>query len=248
MKKLMIAAAAALAVAGVQAECKDSGPAGSDAAVYVWQFKGKTSKAVAVTETYGGGCVDGGTIGCAIRVPGTLAIQAYTYICDYYCESFDTLLGNSPTQFLATKPWKSTLYNTDKGDAQPFTKIDVAHVIGASAGKYELEGEATFVFNHASDLAETFWLVFAGYGPYNKKTGIVTSVSGNFAGKQTPPRYNGKITKNSAACPEADYWDCQTLSLAGKAVDASVAFGTWSVKYNASYSKKLAANKNWRVK
>jgi hypothetical protein len=245
MKKLMLVAAIAATTVAF-GECKDGPTASSDAAVYVWQFKGKTSTAVKVTETYGGGCVDGGTTGCAIRVPGSLVITAYSYICDYYCESFDSLLGGSPTQFFASKPWKSTIYNTDKGDTAPFT-IDVAHVIGKAASQYELEGVAKFAFTHASDLAEVFDLTFAGYGAYNKKTGIVTSVSGNFAGKQTPPRYDGKITKDSAACPPADYWDCQTLVLAGKANDPSVAYGTWSVKYNAAYSKKLAANKNWRV-
>ncbi len=247
MKKLIVAAAL-VAAAGAQAACLDGEtptPATSGVAVYVWQFKGKTATAVPVTSTEvtGGGCVDVTTTtsGCAIRVPGALAIQAYTYICDYWCESFDTLLAGSPTQFLATKPWKSTVY--EKSDI--FT-IDVAHLIGKKATQYELEGVAKFAFDNAADLQEVFELTFAGFGSYNKKTGLVTSVSGNFAGKQTPPRYNGKI--GTLACPPADYWNCQTLVFAGHPEDPSVAYGTWTVKYNASYSKKLAANKNWRVK
>jgi len=243
MKKLMLIAAVA-AVAGAQAACKD-GPVDqttSDAAVYVWQFKGKTSTAVKISETTGGGCVDSVTTGCAIRVPGSLAIQAYSYICDYYCESFDSLVKGSPTQYFAAKPWKSLVYE----NSGLFT-IDVAHVVGKSKSQYELEGIVSFPFTSAADLAETFELTFAGFGAYNKKTGLVTSVSGSFAGKQTPPRYNGKVTKDSVACPPADYWNCQTLELAGDAMASSVAYGNWSVKYNASYSKKLAANKNWRV-
>ena len=245
MKKIMIAAAI-LAAAGAQAACLDGPgetPQTSGVAVYVWQFKGKTSTAVPVlnTEVTGGGCVDVNktTTGCAIRVPGALAITAYTYVCDYWCESFQNLIQTAPTQYYASKPWKSLVY-----EGNPFT-IDIAHVIGKSATQYELEGVAKFPFTNAADLAEVFELTFAGYGAYNKKTGIVTSVSGNFAGKQTPPRYNGKI--NNVACPPADYWNCQTLDFAGAPEDPSVAFGTWSVKYNAAYSKKLAANKNWRV-
>ena len=243
MKKLMLIAAIA-AVAGAQAACLD-GPTtqtSSDAAVYVWQFKGKTSTAVKVSETTGGGCVDSSTTACAIRVPGSLAIQAYSYICDYYCEAFDSLLAGSPTQYFAAKPWKSLVY-----EASGLFTINVAHVVGKSATQYELEGVAKFPFTNSADLNEVFELTFAGFGAFNKKTGLVTSVSGSFAGTQTPPRYNGKLDKNSPACPPADYWDCQTLLLAGKADDASVAYGNWSVKYNASYSKKLAANKNWRV-
>ncbi len=241
MKKLMLVAAIA-AVAGAQAACLD-GPTtttSSAAAVYVWQFKGKTSTAVKVSETTGGGCVDTSTTACAIRVPGSLAIQAYSYICDYYCESFDSLIAGSPTQYLATKPWKSLVYE----NSGLFT-IDVAHVVGKSATQYELEGTVKFPFTNAADLNEVFELTFAGYGTFQKNTGLVTAVSGNFAGTQTPPRYNGKI--GDLACPPADYWDCQTLLLAGAPNDSSVAFGTWSVRYNAAYSRKLSLNKNWRV-
>ncbi len=240
---MIVAALAASTVAF--GECKD-GNSSSDATVYVWQFKGKTAVGVKISDNGGGACADGGT--CAIRVPGALAIQGYTYICDYYCETFDTLLMNSPQQFLATKPWKSTVYDTDDGDIKFTTNIDVAHVIGKKATQYELAGMATFTFNHTVDLTETFTLRFAGFGSFNKNTGIVTSVSGNFAGTQYVPRYNGKLTSGSKACPEAGYWDCQTLSALDGAGINSVAYGSWTVKYNKSYSKKLAANKNWRVK
>lgn len=244
MKKIMIVAALVASTFAYGA-CKDEGSS-SAAAVYVWQFKGKTSVGVKISDAGGGACVDGGT--CAIRVPGGLAITAYSYLCDYYCESFGTLIGGQPFQFFATKPWKSTLYTTEKGDTNPFATVWADHVIGKSATQYELGGEATFVFNHSADLAETFTLTYAGYGAFNKKTGIITSVSGYFAGKQSVPRFNGKLSSNSAACPVAGYWDCLTLApLDGTGVD-SVAYGSWSVKYNASYSKKLAANKNWRVK
>ena len=243
MKKLMLIAALA-AVVGAQGACKDE-EASSDAAVYVWQFRGRTSTAVKVTETTGGGCVDTGSTGCAIRIPGSLAIQAYTYICDYYCETFETLLKDSKTQYSATAPWKSKVYEM----ADVFS-IDVAHVVGKAPTQYELAGEALFAFTNASDLQEVFWFYFAGFGTFQKTTGLVTAVSGNFAGTQTPPRYNGIIKLSGdtkLACPEADYWDCQSLQLAGDPTADSVAYGNWSVRYNAAYSKKLATNSKFRV-
>ena len=252
MKKLMIAAAV-LAVAGAQAACLDA-PGTPDVAapadVYVWQFTGKTSTAVLIknTTSTGGGCVDvvTSTDACAIRIPGTLAITAYTYICDDECWQFDTLLANSPVQYLATKPWKSATYNT----GSEWT-INVAHVVGKAKNQYELEGTVKFPFTNASDLQEVFELTFAGFGVYDKKNGRMTSVNGNFAGTQTPPRYNGVVkvdAQTTLACPPADYWNCQTLDFARAPEDPSVAFGNWNVRYNATYSKKLAANGNWRVK
>lgn len=244
MKKLMLIAALA-AVVGAQGACKDKEDASSDAAVYVWQFRGRTSTAVKVTETTGGGCVDTGSTGCAIRVPGSLAIQAYTYICDYYCETFETLLKDSKTQYSATAPWKSKVY-----EMEDVFQIDVAHVVGKAPTQYELAGQANFAFTNASDLNEVFWFYFAGFGTFQKATGLVTAVNGQFAGLQSPPRYNGIIKlseSNKLACPPADYWDCQTLQLAGDPLADSVAYGNWSVRYNAAYSKKLATNSKFRV-
>jgi len=237
MKKLMIVAAVAAMVGGSYAACKDEGPASSDAAVYVWQFKGKTSTGIKVSEA-AVNCVDGSA--CAVRIPGALVITAYTYICDYWCEAFNTSLQTQPTQYFASKPWSSKVYEKAGG----VFVIGPAHVVGKSATQYELGGVATFGFTDASDLKETFALTFGGFGAFNKKTGLVTSVSGNFAGTQTYPYYNGTI--NKVVCPYAGYWDCQTLDLVST-MEPSVAFGTWSVKYNAAYSKKLAANKNFRV-
>jgi len=240
MKKLMLIAALA-AVVGAQGACKDDNS--SDAAVYVWQFRGKTSTAIAITEKTGGGCTDSGSTGCAIRIPGSLAIQAYSYICDYFCDTLEETLANSPTQYSATLPWKSKVY-----EMVDVFQIDAAHVVGKSATQYELGGVATFKFTDSSDLQETFLLTFAGFGTFQKTTGLVTAVSGNFAGLQMPPRYNGKIKDTKIYCPEADYWDCvDTINYANDATAPSVAYGNWSVRYNAAYSKKLSTNSKYRV-
>lgn len=255
MKKLMIAAAAAAMTAGIYAGCADVTPDDPvvtfDAAVYQWKFTGKTGIGVVIKGTKDitqkGGCADDIVIpgygAEVIRVPGTLNIVGYTYICDDECWNFGTYLVNpTAAQFQIKKPYKSLVY-----DQNFVTAINAAEVIGKSATQYELEGDAKFA-TVDGDVGPTYTyeLTFAGFGSYAKKYGRISSVSGNFAGLQTPPRYNGTVT-GLAKCPPADYWDCVTLTYANDAMHASVAYGTWSIKYNSAASKKLAKNKNYRV-
>ena len=236
MKKLMIVAALASSMVAFGA-CKEgsSGPDGYDAAVYAWKFSGKTTVGVLIKDKDTPAQCAEGTTGDTevIRVPGTLAITGYSYICDDECKLINDNLG-AITTFVSTKPVK--FFITDKT-----LTIPVAHVIGKSKTQYELGGEF-----QAKIEAEQFKLTFAGLGTYNKKAYRFTSVSGNFAGwDNTAPFYNGKV--NNQWCPPADYWDCETLTYAGQPTAQTVAYGTWSVKYHAAYSKKLAANKNWRA-
>ena len=255
MKKLMVAAALTAMVGGAYAACNDvvvppNTPV-QPAAVYQWKFSGKTGVGVVIKGTDGSnrdnGCADPivtpGTPNEVIRVPGSLKVTAYTYICDDECWNFGTYLVNpTAAQYQLAKPYKSNVYNSNF-----ITAVDCAEVIGKNKSQYELAGDAKFV-TRAGDVGPTYTyeVKFAGFGGYDKKRGRITSVSGNFAGLQTPPRYNGTVT-GLAKCPPADYWDCQTLTYANDAMHASVAYGTWSVKYNSSASKKLAADRTYRV-
>ena len=252
MKKLTFAAAvAALSYASFGA-CADLPPdvvKAPDAAVYAWQFKGKTGTGVVIKgtadKTESSTCSDttiAGKPAEVIRVPGSLNINAYTYICDDECTTFEQNLAN-PTkqQFYATKPFKSADYKNVTWNA-----VTLAHIIGKSATQYELAGVATFAFS-GKDPQETFALTYAGFGSYDKKQGRISSVSGNFAGTQTPPRYPGKVAGITESCPPADYWTC-AIDYAGAPSDPSVAYGCWSVKYNSAASKKLAKNAAYWVK
>lgn len=249
----MIAAVAAAMIGGVQAStCIDPTVPNSTCApetlVYQWQFKGKTGSGVVVKVgetdgTAGGTCVDGGpgsTSSEVIRVPGSLAIVGYSYLCDTECFTLQTALMNpTKAQFYATKPLKS-LVTPYKGE-NFISSIDIANVIGKSKTQYELAGTAQFVFP-STDIGQVYDLRFAGFGSYDKKNKRVNSVSGNFAGTQTVPRYSK--TFNGVRCPAAGYWDCCTLLYAAGSEGApSVAYGSWSMKYNASAAKKLSANK-----
>gem|GEM_PF-3195072 len=270
MKKLMIAAAAAAMIGGVYADstCAEPGTPGPcdstscapQAWVYQWQFKGKTATGALIkgttttTSVSGGTCSEGSsstvtTCGEAIRVPGSLAIVGYTYHCDVECYDFDaSLLTPYKSQFYGTKPLKSEVEPYKVLGASFVKRVDVAHVIGKSASQYELAGQAEFDFGTAtgSDISQKYTLTFAGFGSYDKKYKRVKSVSGNFAGLQNPPRYAKTIC--GTRCPPADFWDCCCLTYAGLPTEDSVAYGSWSVKYNSSATKKLENNRHWWVK
>ena len=256
MKKLMFVAALAATAAAYASPCSDpTGPApkSNDAAVYQWQFKGKTAVGVVIKgvadRTTSTTCADSTIPGYApevIRVPGSLAIQAYTYVCEDECNTFMENLTTAAykSEYYATKPFKSMIYRkptTGSNFLLAATDVDVAHIIGKNAKQYELAGTATFKFDDKNDPTETFVLRFAGFGSYNQKTGRISSVSGNFAGTQTPPCYPGKVQGITKSCPSADWWTCK-LAYAGAPDDASVAYGTWSVKYNSAASAKFEAN------
>ena len=254
MKKVMIAAAVAAMIGSASAAstCVDGSTPDAGCAiqtlVYAWQFKGKTGTGVIVNatkETKDGGssCVDGTvTPGTAevIRIPGSLALVGYSYLCDAECYTVQTgLMNPTKAQFYAVKPLKS-LIAPYRG--QNFIQtIDVANVIGKSKSQYELAGTASFVFP-STDIGQTYDLRFAGFGSYDKKNQRPSSVCGSFAGTQTVPRYPKAY--NGVRCPGAGYWDCcSLLYVVGSEGSPSVAYGTWSMKYNAAASKKVSANK-----
>ncbi len=263
MKKLMIAAAAVAMISAAQAvdgnANSDSGSTcvdqpGSTAGctvqtlVYQWQFKGKTGtgaivNATKATSTSGSSCVDGSTTpGTAevIRVPGSLALVGYSYLCDAECYTIQTgLMNPTKAQFYGTAPLTSLVLPYRGKNF--ITAIDVANVIGKSKTQYELAGTAKFEFP-ATDIGQTYDLRFAGYGTYDKKNQRVSSVSGNFAGTQTYPKY--PKTYNDVRCPGAGYWDCcSLLYVVGSETQPGVAYGTWSMKYNSTASKKVSENK-----
>jgi len=244
MKKLMIAAAL-LAAAGAQAASSPcqydtpETPVVTNAAVYAWKFTGKTTIGTPVITkiagTPAGDCGWGGssarTDGCVLRVPGSLAIQGYIYYCDNCCEIFKTGTDEATVaEFYMVKPYQAKIVRPTITFKQNAT-----HIIGKTPTQYEAVGNATFNAQKqgAGALVE---VAFAGLGSYNYKSQVVTSISGNFAGTLTSPYYVSRLE-----CGPADWWTC-ALDYAGKPDDPTVAYGTWSAKYNASASKKYRSN------
>ena len=244
MKKLIVAAAACAMVGAAFANCDYTPKATGTAWVYNWKFTGKTTVG-ALT-----GAVDpqinacdwaGGVAACVIRVPGSLAIKGYSYNCDPECvidnknEFINLANWTIPGEFYMTKPYKDLL------SAEP--TIDVANVIGRAGGKFELAGNWKFTSKGLPN--EEFDLDYAGMGTYNASKQRVTSVSGSFCGKAKTPYYipTASVIKAAAKegivdslCLPAIVWDCAVARFIDD--DTSVAYGTWSVKYNADASAK----------
>ena len=92
-----------------------------------------------------------------------------------------------------------------------------------------------------TDPSVTYTLTFAGLGSFNKSTKVVTSIAGNFAGTAESPYYIGYVgsgVNRVWACVPADWWLCDTLTFAGAPSEASVAYGNWTARYNASASAR----------
>ena len=240
MKKLMIAAVAAAVVGGAFAACKPGpDPVIEDAWVYTWKFTGKTTTGALVTYTISasGNCKpgQGGTYGCAIRVPASLNIQGYTYKCLPCCDGY-TELADDGEVFWTTKPQKELFAITDA--KKLFTEglvIDWGHVIGKKAKDFELKGQFT---GSTNDSGEKYDFTFAGLGKYDLKNTRFSSVSGNFAGEKVNPHYL-KYVEAFDGCPDADYWVCDASAYAGAPTDPTVAYGSWSAKLNSAASKKF---------
>ena len=234
MKKLIVAAVAAAVAGGAFAACMPGNPDPIETAwVYTWKFSGKTTTGVLVkgSTINSGNCRPDSvsTADCAVRVPSALKIQGYTYKCLPCCGGF-TELADDGEAFYTTKPGKEKFAVTNA--QKLFTEglvVDFAHVIGKKANQAELKGTFTGATN---DSNEKYTFAFAGLGSYDLKNTRISSISGNFAGIMEVPH-----DLKTVGCPEAWYWNCDATAYAGS--DATVAYGSWSMKYNSSASKKF---------
>ena len=216
MKKLMIAAVAAIVAGGAFAACsyieKKVVTTNDPAWAYKWTFTGKTTKAIDVK------CDKTDYV---TRTSTSLKIQGWSFYCDPVCGDFEAMEADEV--FWSTKPAKITL---DGG-----VTFEVANVIGKAGKNYEAFGVADF----ASDGAWLYTLYLAGFGTYDAKNDRVSSISGNFAGIAAAPRSAdqkctlGDVSKVWECC------GCPTLEA------DSIAYGKWSIKYNKSMAKKYAA-------
>ncbi len=246
MKKL-IALATVFAIGGAFAACEL--PPTEAAWVYKWKFTGKTTvgKPISAKESKvsnacnlpSGNGGDSGACGLAVRVPASLKIEGYTWICLPNCGSddFEKFVELNEI-FWQKKPFKASLSGG--------VSTDVSNIIGKKAKQFEAAGVASFTAYAAPHPADpttgndqgVYTLTYAGLGKYDLKHSRVKSVSGNFAGFLSSPYYIGKIGEEW--CPPAGFWDCPTVStlLCGP----SVAYGKWSAKYQKSASKKFLKN------
>jgi hypothetical protein len=235
MKKLMIAAAAAAMVSGVYAgNCEpDATTPKSGALVYSFKMNVKTTKGVAgsTTKDTSTQCQPGSSTSCSvIREKDSTVIQGYIYDCALTCDTISTgtvIAWDSKRKVNLDSPAFTTTFINVMGKKQT-----VAEWAWTFAGKAEYD----------ETRSQEYALTGAGYGTYDTKNDRYTSFSGNFAGTATAS-YDLKTmasTKVTCACDPSQIWKCAALN--ELAASDTVAFGTWTAKYDASASKKYFNN------
>lgn len=237
MKKLMIAALG-LAVANVWAVTGDCGPkdeAENCAAVYAFKANVKTTKGLVLGEGVGSLCGKGDSCE-VIRVKDSTKWQGWIYDC-CRCD--------------AVKDSDVVLWDSKRKGQIEDAKIETSflNVIGKKQSDAEwmftLTGTVNNLDNEQDNLNQAInGVTFAGFGKYSEKKGYYTSFSGNFAGSMAAPfdlaAAKKASTSENCACDPSMVWDCADLDTLVDG-DATVAYGTWTVKYNASASKKYVS-------
>ena len=233
MKKLMFAALAAVAMGAVANTCAPDDPVVVDPTL-VYKFKATvyTPKGVSayVKGIPGSVCTpDSGTEGSTtiVRVKDKTKFAGYIYDCTATC---DTVANGS----IVVWDSKRKVQLDDAALAKEFI-----HVIGKKQTQAEWLTGLTGTANYDASRAAAYDLTLAAFGKFSTKKGYYTSFAGKFAG--SVDKVYDLNAKTEAACEPAGYYDCADLS-ALVADDAAVAYGCFSVKYNASASKKFAKN------
>ena len=225
MKKLMIAA---LAVAGLAAFADDCAPEVKEYPL-VYQLKAsvKTTKGVTSSVTTPGSvCTpgdEGTTSSTVLRAKDTTTWGGWIYTCTATC---DTIATGSVVA------WDS------KRKAEITTPVFKWNVLNILKGQSVAEAEWDFTgkVEYDDTRAQEIDVTGAGFGTYSVKKGYYTGFSGYFAGTMDASYDLSSKAKN---CDPSQIWQCPDLA-PGDLKDAStIAYGTWSIKYNASASKKL---------
>lgn len=237
MKKLMIAAALAATVGGAFATpcTPEDTPAGDCAAVYSFKLNVKTTKGVTLKGGRvgsGSQCTPGTESSCTvIREKDSTVIQGWIYDCSCDCGVVSTgsvIAWDSKRKAKVADPAFTTTFINVMGK-----KASLAEWAWTFAGEAQYD----------ESRVQAYALTGAGYGSFSK--GIYRSFSGNFAGTAAAS-YDLKTKKvgddspTSCACDPSRVWACDALS--DLVAADTVAFGTWTVKYDASASKKYLKN------
>lgn len=224
MKKLLMFAAAMTIVGGAFAQCGDS-PVVTQACAMVYDVKMSVKTTVGkpiAGRVLESNCGDSEEIGAVCyRTKGSMSLQGYIESCTCDCEGLmDGVLN------LWNK--KAKTYEVVEG-AFSWMFINIM-------GKKNTETEGSWVLPlDGIGLLGGGVLYGSGFGNWNSKECRVDSMSGNFAGFVSAPLCDSDIT-----CDAAIAYPCACIVPGTEDELPTVAFGTWSIKYNKKLSKKLA--------
>ncbi len=250
MKKLMILAATAAIVGATEAACGPGGGATYCGRAYSVKISLKTPTGeICQTSGSASNCGPGTDSSGYVRKPSTYALQGWIAICDCDCADWQTPL---------IKNTMVALWNTKEKLGMDVTTFSTKYVHVLSKSQRDAELEFTLKGDMkdgstgawvADGLTRTFDLKGAGFGKFDVKSATYTSFSGNVIGTQGKVMYPKAVyneTKKVWECPEASYWLCANVSkkCAGLQTnpEASIAYGTFAIRYNAAASKKLASD------
>lgn len=238
MKKII--AIAAIAAVGTTFAANCAPDAATDCAlVYSFKASVKTTKGVFVKGGSGALCAPSGA--CTIvRTKDSTKWEGWIYDCNCGCD-----LASTGT-FVA---WDSKRKGQIDNAQMDLGFINVM-------GKKQNEAEWYFnltgnVLNLGEDnFAQDINAAFAGLGKYDVKNERYSSFSGSFAGKMSASFDLSKAKKTGddgqgCECEPSQIWECTDLDTL---VDQdTVAYGTWTVKYNSSASKKYVKDGTLKV-
>ena len=233
MKKLLTFAAVAAMSCGAFADLCDDDPAQpTSCSVYDVKISLKTlgAKTLKCTDDCASDCEDPTLVGYYENV--TRTINGIFWSCTHLCTELEDGMN-----FVA---WEKS----KKAPASALIVYDGTNYIGDSvaienldryskkANKVQGTVEFPLVLN-GGDAA----VAAAGFGTYDAKNDVVKSISGYCVGVLDP------LAAVTTECAEVDVYvmgiceDFTSWCEDGEDAEALVAYGTWSVKYNASLSK-----------
>lgn len=234
MKKLMIAAATAAMIGGAYAaDCTPPDveqPELECASVYAVKMTVKTTKGVMGSVTApgvdGSLCLPGepGEVSqCIYRASDSTKFEGWIYDCACEC---GTISSGSVVMWDSKR--KAQL------NAAAFEET-ILNVMGKKADNAEYAWGFTGTAAYDEGIEQGYTLTGAGLGKFDTKAGRFKSFSGNFAGTAAASYY---LNSKKNICEPSTVWTCDTLGAdCGEALD-TVAYGTWTISYNASASKR----------
>ena len=239
MKKLMFVAALATTFAAVAENvCQPEDPVVTEPTlVYSFKASVKTTKGVFVSKiTPAGGTICAPTeveVGRMIyRTKDSTKFQGWIFDCTAKCS---TIAEGS------VLVWDSK--RKVQIDDAAFAPVFI-NVMGKKQSEAEWAWTFTGIANYDEARQQEYALTGAGLGKFDVKKGFYTSFSGNFAGIASASfdlKSKGIATEDgNLACDPSQIWKCDALT--ELVDDNTVAYGTWSAKYDAAASKKFAKN------
>ena len=211
MKKLMMFAAAMTIVGGAYASA--CGDPQTKTCALVYDFKANLKTTVAKAGYNKGDCED-----VCYRTPGSVSLKGYLYSCEG-CDC-DTFVEGMVLDAVAGKK------NADYVIFQESPAWIILNLIGKTRTQVE-----TF---WAVELTDGGILYMAGFGKTDK-TGLITAINGSAVGYTVGPD-----CINTSSCSEAPATAYPLCDLESSYEVPTVGFGTWAIKYNKGWSKKVA--------